>query len=379
MLLVGTGLFVRSLRNVAALRTGMEAERVLIGTMNLREAGFDPARAHALFREVEARVREVPGVAGASIAVTVPFASSFGVRVTVPGSDTTLRSLVDGSYVNAVSPGFFATMGTRVLRGRDFTAADDAPGRRPIVINETMARLYWRADDPLGRCVRLGADTTPCHEIVGVVEDMRKESLTRPERLIQVYLPLEHARPSMVSRVIVVRPSAGVAPMSVAEPVRRAMQTAAPDLPYAAVRPLSSSPKLTAEMRPWRVGATMFGVFGALALVLAAVGLYGVISYTVAERTREMGVRMALGARAGDVVRLVMSQAFAVTVVGAAVGTLATLAAGGVIEPLLFRVSPRDPVILLLVVATLLLVAAAACLVPARRATRVDPVVALRE
>jgi ABC-type antimicrobial peptide transport system permease subunit len=175
--------------------------------------------------------------------------------------------------------------------------------------------------------------------------------------------------------MLIVRPSA-VDPGELVEPLRRAMQTVMPGVPYANVRPMRAS--LDEEMRPWRLGATMFAVFGLIALVLSSLGLYSVVAYTVAQRMHEMGVRVALGAQVGDIRRLVLTQGLRVAAVGVAGGTIIALTTGRFVAPMLFQTSPRDPVVFGVVIALLLAVATLASLVPARRAVRADPLVALR-
>ncbi|HKG91539.1 MAG TPA: ABC transporter permease [Gemmatimonadaceae bacterium] len=377
VLLVGTGLFVRSLRNVSALRLGIDTDRVLVARMNLASVGYKPPAVDALYRRMEERVRTMPGVAAAAVGVSLPFSSSYAVDLRVPGLDS-LPSLADGGpYINGVTPGWFATMGTRILRGRGFTDADDQPGApRVVVVNESIARLYWPGQDALGKCMRIGSDTAPCSEVVGVAENARRQRIVERE-VVQYYVPLSQAAASfLTSRVLFVRPAAGRDPGSLVAALQREMQGAAPNLPYADVVPLRSL--LDGEMRPWRLGSAMFGAFGLLALVLAAVGLYGVIAYGVSQRTHEMGVRVALGAQRGDVLRLVVGQGLRVTLVGVGIGVAAALALGPLAASLLFDVKPTDPAIFGGVVATLFVVAALASYVPARRATKVDPMVALR-
>jgi putative ABC transport system permease protein len=239
-----------------------------------------------------------------------------------------------------------------------------------------MARRYWPRESAVGKCVRLGADTAPCAQVVGVVPDVKRQGVFEEERLF-VYTPLPQDRLRIAARRLVARPT-GDDPARLIAPVRRAMQTAAPGLPYASVGLLRDMTDVRQQLRPWRLGAAFFGAFGALALVLAAVGLYGVISYTVTQRTHEMGVRVALGAQARDVAALVIRQGVGVTAVGAVIGVAAAVAGGQFVQSLLYEVSARDPLVFATVAATLLAVAAVATLVPAWRATRVDPVVALR-
>jgi ABC-type antimicrobial peptide transport system permease subunit len=216
----------------------------------------------------------------------------------------------------------------------------------------------------------------PCAEVVGVVENVRRQSIFDDSTNF-VYLPLAQARTAISARRLVIRPSRGDARVFV-EPMRMAIQMSAPQLPYADVRLMADGPIVQRELRPTRLGASLFGAFGALALALAAVGVYGVVSYDVGQRTREMGIRFALGAREADVARLVLWDGVRVVSVGATIGLAATLLGGRFVAPLLFEVSPRDPLVLGGIATSLLAVAIVACIVPALRAMRVDAVVALR-
>jgi len=370
VLLVGTGLFVRSLHNVTAVPMGMHPERVLLSSLSLKGAGYTPAQMNDVFTRMSDAARALPGVQHAAVSLTVPFASSWGARIVVPGRDS-----VPGAAVNAVSPGFFTTMGTRLLTGRDFSTLDAANGTG-MVISARASRRWFPAGDALGRCVHVGSDTAPCVEVIGVVEDMRKETVLAPEDdVLQVYIPLARATASMAQRLLLVRP-AGTDIAALIEPVRRAVQGAAPNLPYVEVRPLTDL--LEAEIRPWRLGATMFTAFGLVALLLTCVGIYGVVSYSAAQRTREMGVRIALGARTGSLLSAVAREGMLLSLQGAAIGVAIALLLQRVVEPLLFEVSPLDPLVLAGVVLALVVIAALGSMVPAWRATRVDPVVALR-
>ena len=375
VLLVGTGAFVRSLRNLQALPLGFDADRVLVGTMELRPIGLGAREIDALFRRMEERVRAVPGVRSAAAAVTIAGRGTFMDGVSVPGRDSIPTPEGGGPFLNAVRPGYFATVGTPLLRGRDFTDADERANARVAIVNESFARLVWPDEDPIGKCIRIGSDTMPCADIVGVVANSRRQNWIEPE-IIQVYLPLSLASTRwMNSRLLVVRPAGGN-PDVVAADVRRAMQMAAPNLPHAEVRVLEDL--FVRELRPWRLGAAMFGAFGALAVLLAAVGLYGMISLDVTQRTRELGLRMALGASSPDVVRLVMRRMIGVVAIGSMLGVLVTIAASPSVEGMLFRASARDPLIHAAVIGVLVLVAVAASTVPSWRATRVDPARALR-
>jgi len=375
ILLAGTGLFVRSLRKLDAVQLGMDTKAVDVATMDLKAAGFAGADIGPLFMRMQQRVKELPGIANVAIGGALPFNSSFATRFRVPGIDS-LPSVPDGGpYVNAVTPEFFPALGIHVLRGRAFTPADVAVHAPVMVISETMARLIWRGRDPIGTCVRYDDDSLPCMTVIGIAENTHRGGIVEHSEVLQYYVPLGFAPSYMSSRILFIRPVDG-APDRWVEPLRRVLQTSAPNLPYADVRPMHVL--LDGEMRPWRLGAAMFAIFGALALVLTALGLCSVVAYVVAERTHEFGLRIALGAGAPRILRMVVRRGLLIGTVGAAAGVVIAIALGRFIEPLLFRVSPRDPLILALVSLALLLVSALASALPAWRATKVDPVTALR-
>jgi ABC-type antimicrobial peptide transport system permease subunit len=243
---------------------------------------------------------------------------------------------------------------------------------RAAIVNETMARVIWRGADPIGRCIKLAA-TAPCTTVVGVSQDVYRESL-RPEPTMQYYVPLDPRTLPTPMRAIFVRTAGD--PERLAPAVRRAVQGLSADLPYANVRPMRRL--VDPHVRAWTLGATLFTAFGALALVIAAVGLYSVIAYDVAQRTRELGVRLALGARPAGVVAHTTARGVRLAAAGVALGALGALAAARWVGPLLFDVSPRDPAVYAAVAAALLAVALLASLLPARRAARVSPAVSLR-
>jgi predicted permease len=376
VLLLGAGLFGRSLIAINALRMGVDVDRVLVGSMNLRSIGRPAAEADAVFTRALEQVAGAPGVASAAIATTIPFGPSYGQDVGVMGRDSVHHYT---TMYNIVTPNYFRTLGAAVLGGRDFSDGDREAAPRVIMVNEIFARRAWGHENPLGRCLRIGSDSLPCATVVGVVENVRRQSIFEDSSNF-VYLPLAQARAWLSARLIVARAAGAAGDHAlVAEAVRHAMQTAAPELPFADVRLVKNEPVVRHETLPFRLGATMLGVFGVLALLLAAVGVYGVISYDVGQRTREIGVRMALGARAADVASLVLRDGLRVVAIGGVIGAGIALAAGDVLRPLLYDTSPRDPVVLAGVAALLLVVATLACLLPARRAMRVDINTAIRE
>jgi predicted permease len=369
-LLVGAALFIQSLDHVRKLRLGYDPEQVLLVEPNLRGGLLSDSEHVALGRRLLAAVQTLPGVEHAAWVSSVPFWSTSSTSFFVSGIDS-VRKLGRFTYESA-TPDYFPTMGTRIVRGRPFTAVDRAGEPRVAVVSEAMARALWPGRDPLGQCIRFRADTMPCTTVIGVAENAIQNSLTDDQRL-HYYLPIEQFE-SAEGFALLVRVGGGSA--AAAEPVRRALQRLMPGDGYVTTKPLADL--VDQQRRSWQVGATMFLAFGVLALVVAAVGLYGVIGYQVAQRMHELGIRTALGAGALDLVRLVVGQGLAVAIVGVAGGSLAALAASRWIEPLLFAQSATDPWTYAAVALVLVAVALLASAVPAARATRADPNAALR-
>jgi predicted permease len=373
ILMVGAGLFVQSLRKVAAVRLGYEPERVIAGTMDLEALGYKDADREALFHAMRERVASLPGVADATVSDTHPLHGwGFGISVRVPGRDSLPEGYRGGPYYNAVGPGYFSTLGLQIVEGRPITDADMGSMSRVALLSESMASAYWPHERAVGRCIMLGSDSA-CTTVIGVAADA-KEQLNLADTRFLLYVPSNSDWHAPIN-VLLVR-ARDDDPGRLVEPIRRAMQNAAPDLPYAEVQTFEEL--LAPQLRPWKMGATLFGVFGVLALLIAAVGLYSAISYGVARRRHEFGVRMALGAQINDVVRLVMRQGMWVVVIGVGIGTAVALLAGRLVAGLLFDTSPRNPAVLVAVALVSFVVAAAALFIPARRASRADPAAALR-
>ena len=376
VLLVGTGLFVRSLRNVRDVDLGVDVNRLLTATIDLRSVGIDSAAADDYFERVRESVAKLPGVAAVTYADAAPFGDwSLGTSLSVPGRDS-LPKHPESPYRTFVRPNYFATVGTRLVAGRSFTDADMAAGAPPVVIiNEAIAEWIWPGQNAVGRCVRIGADSEPCSDVIGVAANTHRSNIVEDAAPLQVYIPLRGANASPRARMVIVRPRA-LETEALTEPLRRVMQTAVAGVPYANVRPMHDA--LDGELRPWQLGATMFAAFGLIALLLSSLGLYSVVAYTVAQRMHEMGVRVALGAQVADIRRLVLSQGLRIAALGVAGGTIIALLSGRFVASLLYRTSARDPVVYAIVIVLLLGVATVASLIPALRATRADPLVALR-
>ncbi|HEV8151100.1 MAG TPA: ABC transporter permease [Gemmatimonadales bacterium] len=370
ILLVGAGLFVRSLGHVRGMRLGYDAEPVLMVSRNLRGTPMDSGAQVRLGRGLVEAAQSIPGVENATWVSSIPFWSTSSTSLFVTGIDS-VRRLGRFTYQTS-TPDYFKVMGTRILRGRPFTAEDRAGAPRVVVVSEAMGKVLWPGKEALGQCIRLGADTMPCTTVIGIAEDAIQRDLLTDQRF-RYYLPIEQYRPDAGSFLLLrLRGNAA----SQVEAVRRALQRVMPGQTYVTVTPLL---EIVAEQRrSWQVGATMFVAFGVLALLVAAVGLYGVISYNVAQRMHELGVRIALGAQGRDVVRLVVGQGVRFALAGVVLGLALALLAAKWIQPLLFQQSARDPATYGVVAAILLAVALIASAVPARRAARADPNSALR-
>jgi predicted permease len=368
VLLVGAGLFIRSLVNVQNVRMGYDAERLLWVQPRMRGMKTDSIQNVQMLRGMLERAQTIPGVEHAARALTVPFWSTWEYSLYVVGIDS--MSKLGDFTLQAGTPDFFTTMGTRILRGRAFTAADGEHAPRVMVIGESMAKKIWPNEDAIGKCIRVNADTMPCTTVIGIAEDVRRGKISETE--MHYYMPIDQFQPQ--NGGLFVRTSGPAA--NRADPVRRELQKLMPGVSYVTVTPMSTI--IAPEIRSWRIGAIMFAVFGALALVLAAIGLYSVIAYNVTQRTHEMGVRVALGAQARDVVQLIVREGLRIVIPGVILGAIIALVAGKWVAPLLFQVSPKDPPVLVSVVLTLVAVAITASWIPATRAARVDPNEALR-
>ncbi|HEU4586014.1 MAG TPA: ABC transporter permease [Gemmatimonadaceae bacterium] len=369
VLLVGAGLFVRSLNNVKNVRLGYDADSVLVVDLAMRGVELDSVQALTLRRRLLERAQAIPGVEHAALNVTLPFWSTWSMSLSVPGIDSVSRL---GQFnLNSVTPDYFTTMGTRIVKGRGIEAGDAAGAPGAVVVSEAMAKKLWPGEDALGKCIKVGEDTLPCSYVVGVAEDIKNNQLSDDPGLFY-YLSANQYHPEQTGLLLRTRGD----PKSQVETVRRELQKLMPGASYVTLTPFSDV--VGRQMRSWSLGATMFMVFGTLALVLATIGLYGVIAYNVVQRSHEMGVRIALGAQQGDVVWLVVRQGLLLAAVGIVIGGIVTFAAASRVEPLLFQESPRDPLVYGGVVLLMLAVAAAASFIPARRASRVDPNVALR-
>jgi predicted permease len=372
VLLVGAGLFIRSLQNAHTIDPGFRVERALSVPVNLGLLRYKATEGQNFYRELLARVEAQSGVESASLVRFTPLGFSYAQgQVVAEGQQR--QNGDEGTNVgfNVVGPGYFRTMGAPLLRGREFTDADREGSTRVAVINESLADVLWPGEEALGKRVSFEGSAGPFLEVVGVARDVKYRSLGERQHPY-IYQPvLQSYEPKMT---LVVRTSGD--PRSLAGAVRAQIHALDANIPVTDVKTLEEQFDLS--LLPARVAAWTLGGFGLLALALAAVGIYGVVSYSVAQRTREIGVRVALGAQARDVLRLVLGEGLVVVCLGIAIGLLLALVATRVVAGFLYGVGATDPVTFVGVPLVLGAVALAASFVPAHRATKVDPMVALR-
>ena len=376
-LLVGAALFVRSLWQVSAIRGGVDLDRLLTVEVDLRSDGAPQSVEpyHPFFELASARLAGMPTVERVAVVYTPPFEGwGWSALWRLPG-ETRYRNV--RTYLNVIGPEYFETAGTRLLRGRTIQPSDALGGELVAVVNDALARHVADDGNAVGRCVEIwspGFDRVPCVHIVGVVESQRDAYLD-PEPVAMIFRALAQAPQGVPNQspMLLVRTRDTAAAQT--QTVRAALQGLRSDLPYVHVAPLAER---LGELQPFQVGATLFMLFAVLALLLAAVGLYAVLGYFIAERTGEVAIRRALGAPARAVMQLVVRQSLNPVAAGLFVGVGVALGGARVLESRLYGIDPHDPLSLAAAAAFLIAVAALATVVPMRRAIRIDPMVALR-
>ncbi|HXK11792.1 MAG TPA: ABC transporter permease [Vicinamibacteria bacterium] len=373
-LLVAAGLFVRSLRGAQRAELGFDPQGVVNLTLDPHQIGYGPAAGLAFYRDALERVRALPGVQSASLARSVPLQDNLsGDGVFVPGRPTPAGQSPPSITYDAVSTGYFATMGIPVLQGRDLAESDGEEGARVAVVNEAMAARLWPAGDAVGRTFVRSSDPRRAVRVVGVVGNTRLWSLSGPWEPA-FYVPLAQA----YSPAATLQARTGLGPDAIVREARRAVASLASTMPVLNVCTMTRALHGMNGLLLFELAAGVGAGLSALGLVLALIGVYGVMAYAVSQRTREIGIRMALGARPRQLLEAVGRHALVVVASGIVLGLLGALAVSTLIGDFLVDVTPTDP--LTYAAAALLLagVALLAALVPARRATRVDPTVALR-
>jgi putative ABC transport system permease protein len=377
VLIVAAGLFVRTFSSLAAMNPGFDREPILVVGINAQRVQLEPAGRPELFRRALEAASGVPGVAFAAVSAVTPISgSTWNNRIELPeGPALTERERV--TYINLVSERWFRTYGTPMIAGRDFTHADTAASPPVAIVNETFARRFSYGRNPVGTRIRQpGSGTRPSidREIVGYVRDAVYRSLREPVPPT-MYVPYAQQPDPPSSMSISVR-AAGGPPALLTRPLAAALSGVNRDLAIT-FRPLAD--QVNAALTQERIVAMLSGFFGALALLLAALGLYGVTSYAVSRRRTEIGIRMALGAAPGGVIRLVLRRVAILVSLGVLVGSAASLWAARFVETLLYGLQPRDPLTFVAAAVVLAAIGAVAGWLPARRAARIDPARVLRD
>jgi predicted permease len=376
-LLVGAGLCLRSLNQAARMTPGFQAEGVVVGWLDLFSAGYTPQEGRAFYARMLERVSTLPGVEAASLSRRIPLGFTGGSfsDVTVDGH---AKSDGDpqGVGLNYVGPDYATTLKIPVVAGRDFSADDTFDRPRVALVSESMARIYWKGRDPVGGRLMFGSprpDQEPqWMTVVGVIKDIKQRTLTERAQP-NVLIPVLQFYAS--TSVLNVRTAAGLD--SISGPLQQVMRELDPRVPFYNVSRLADHTKAATFQQ--KLAGDLLVVFGALALALAGIGSYGVLSYLVGLRRREIGIRLAVGATRGDVFKLIAGSGARLIGAGLIAGLLLSIGVGMGLESLLIGIEPTDPVTYAGVIAVLLLVAAAACLMPARRAAALDPALTLRE
>lgn len=378
VLLVGAGLFTRSLSELWGIDLGLDTDRIVVADLEFVGGGLDVASRRDVYALAARRVAQLPGVEAVA-GTASPFQTGLAISLRVPELDSLPRFPAGGPYLFAVTPGYFETAGLAITRGRPF-AESDGPDRSPVaLVSETMARAVWPGQDPIGRCLMVGNGPERCTTVVGVAEDAARNGFT-DGAYMGYYLPVAQAVSVQPMGQSIGAPHAlyirGTDPEAIAAAVTPILRTLTPEVRWARVWPMRDS--LAGQARSWTLGATMFVAFGLLAVSLAAIGLYAILAFEVAQRTRELGIRVALGAQRARLLRGVLYRGGQVGAAGILAGLVVSYAVAPLAQDLLFEVSPRDPRVLSGVALLLATVSVAASIIPALRATRVDPVTAIR-
>jgi predicted permease len=372
VLLIGAGLFIRSLQNARAVNPGFNAENGLLVPIDLALLRYPEAKGQAFYRQLVGQVKEQSGVEQVSLMRFVPLGLSFAQReIFIQGGSPASTSRSQAGF-NIVGSDYFQTMGIPLLSGRDFSDRDREGAPGVVIINETLAQQFWPDENPIGKQVSFGGDPKdPRSEVIGVARDGKYSTLgERPRPFI--YQPLLQSYAGEMTLVV----RTATDPTSLTGVVRERINSLDSNLPIYDVKTLAE--QVSFSLFPARAGAMFLGIFGLLALVLATTGVYGVVSYTVSQRTQEIGIRIALGARPGAIFRLVVRQGMILVIVGIVLGLSAALVVTRLVSSFLYGMSATDLTTFIGVSLLLMATALAACLLPARRATKVDPMIALR-
>jgi len=373
ILVTGAGLMLRTMSNLAAIDTGFSHEQIITSAFNLPERYTNEKRLVFLNQALE-RLRAIPGVTNAAYSLSVPIVgSNWNSIFIIEGQPVPPRNQLPSSAWIPSSPEYIDTMGIRLVKGRWFDQRDLTDAPKVVVVNETFARRFFGANDPIGTRVKQGwpEDKTPWREIVGVVADTRMNGL-QGDPTLQAYMPI--AQNGQRSGLFVLR--ANNKPSTLGRSIQAAIHDIDPNLPVFNIQTMNDA--VDAAIGNERLTMVLLIGFAALALLMAAIGVFGVTAYSVSQRTHELGIRMALGANRGNVMALVLRQEMGACLIGIAVGVIGAALLSSLLKSLLFGVTARDTLTLSIAAVVLLGVTMIACVIPARRATRVDPVTALR-
>jgi putative ABC transport system permease protein len=373
VLLVGAGLLFKTLRNILDVDAGFRTDHLVTMSVTLPPTYTDQPQMFRFYRDAAERLQSLPGISGASVVNALPVA---------PGEangDITLEGRPAAPGANGAAgfrrslPNYFQMMGIPLLRGRDFDERDDGVNKdRVVIINDRFARKFWPGDDPIGKRIKIGPpDNNPWLTIVGVVQDIHQTGLEYPIGFT-VYEPLAQSVGNDES--VAIRTQGD--PAAIISEVRSELHRIEPTLLVDKIETMDQ--RIEDSVSPRKLNLFLFGLFSALALVLASIGLYGVVAYSVGQRTQEFGIRMALGAQPRDVLRLVLTQGLKLALAGTVIGITVALALSSVVRQLLFGVRPADPFTIACVALILTIVALVACWLPAFRASRIEPTQALR-
>jgi len=374
VVLVGAGLMIQSFLRLKRVNIGLDAHNLLTANLSLPRTRYKDEQRIAFYKQLLERLRHLPGAEAASATATLPLGGDlWGRSLTVEGFPVLSVGQAPSVQHTVVTPDYFRTMGIPLLAGRDFNDADAKGSADVTIIDERLAREYWPNQSPIGKRIRFGPpeDNEPWHTIVGVVGTVRHQRVQEDTRK-SVYLPYQKI--PLAGMSMVVRTTAN--PQELAAALRREVAQLDADLPVSEVTTMD---QVVAESiwQP-RLYATLFGAFAGGALLLALIGIYGVMAFLVQTRTHEIGVRMALGATTRDVFKLIVGRGMKLTAVGVLIGVAGAIALTRLMHSLLFNTSATDPVTFILISLLLSIAAFLACYLPARRAAKVDPLIALR-
>jgi len=382
VLLSGAGLMMRSFLNLYRMDLGIETSDLLVMSLSLPAQKYaTPDQRRAFFERLDQRLAAVSGIEGAAITTNQPLNGGAQRQLAFDGRDVQVGEQPPVVTSVTIGPRYFETLGITILRGRGFDDLDGTAGHDNAIVNQRFVSMHFGSEDPLGRRIKLtpdgpsapGAPAPAWVTIVGVAPTVRQriqpgEDLPDPV----VYMPLRAQAPAFAILLVRARRDPGMLTSLVREEVR----AIDPDLPLFGIRTMDED--LASQRWPFRIFGAMFAIFAAIALALSAVGLYAVTAYSVSQRTQEIGVRMALGAQAAQVLWLILRRSIVQMAIGLTLGLAGAIGVGKLLSSVLFQTGGRDPLLLLSIVSLLVIVSTSACLWPARRATRLDPVAALR-